>query len=79
MTWPLVAYFCLIASSSSGLRPTSMSSNTSSSSRPSVHGGPGGAALVEDRHRGAVGLGLADRVAVDEVAEDLVGLRPWPA
>ena len=33
----------------------------------------GGAPLVEHRHRGAVGLGLLDRVAVDELAEDLVG------
>jgi hypothetical protein len=34
---------------------------------------PGGAPLVEHRHGRAVGLGLLDRVAVDELAEDLVG------
>ena len=36
------------------------------------HGSLGGAALVEDRHRGPVLLGLPDAVAVDEVPEDLV-------
>ena len=30
------------------------------------------AALVEDRHGGAVGLGLLERVAIDELAEDVV-------
>ena len=35
------------------------------------HGGVGGATLVEDRHRRAVGLGLGQRVAVEVAAEDL--------
>ena len=37
------------------------------------HGSLGGAAFVEDRHDRAVGFGLADRVLVDERAEDGVG------
>ena len=40
---------------------------------PLGHGAPRGPPLVQDRHGGAVRLGLADRVGVDELPEDLVG------
>jgi hypothetical protein len=36
--------------------------------------GPGGSALIQNRHRRPVCLGLLDRVAVDELAEDLAAV-----
>jgi hypothetical protein len=70
--WPLVAYFGLIASSSSACaRGTGPRTARPGWRRPSPRRWPCGPR--RGPARGAVGLGLLDRVAVDELAEDLVG------